>query len=195
MFENIIVPLIVTIVLFIGYLFVRAYKPTWVGIHPVSANVIRYNQDRATEEAFVAAPPPPTKMNTPPSPMPSPATVVKQDPIEEERVISPGGPSTPNAAAPLDTPAYMSPEVKPIDPYEDSNMEASIQDSMRHPELSFGPGVDNTGMNQLATSGVADARAMANESKFSPDFAQNGGSFMGSVVANDLTHDDSYAMA
>jgi hypothetical protein len=67
---------------------------------------------------------------------------------------------------------------------------------MRHPELSFGPGVDNTGMNKLATSGVASARVSANESPFSPDFAQNGANFMGTVYANDLMKgDDSYASA
>jgi hypothetical protein len=82
-----------------------------------------------------------------------------------------------------------------MDPYEDSNMEAPIRDSMRHPELSFGPGVDNTGMNRLATSGVASARASAGESPFSPDFAQNGGAYMGAVYANDLTKGDSYAEA
>jgi len=88
----------------------------------------------------------------------------------------------------------MSPEAKPIDPYDDRNMEAPIRDSMRHPELSFGPGVDNTGMNKLATSGVANTKALSAESPFSPEFAQNGGEFMGSVFANDLTKDDRYSM-
>jgi hypothetical protein len=72
-------------------------------------------------------------------------------------------------------------------------MEAPIEDSMRHPELSFGPGVENTGMNRLATSGVGSARVASSESPFSPDFAQNGGKFMGDVTANDLTKDDRFA--
>jgi hypothetical protein len=72
-------------------------------------------------------------------------------------------------------------------------MEAPIQDSMRHPELSFGPGVENKGMNRLATSGVASTRAASAESPFSPEFAQNGGSFMGDVSANDLSKDDRFA--
>ncbi|NBP66630.1 MAG: hypothetical protein EBU66_18530, partial [Bacteroidetes bacterium] len=107
-------------------------------------------------------------------------------------VVSPGGPNPPNTAPP-DTPATISPEVAPIDPYDDKNMEAPIEDSMRHPELSFGPGVDNSGMNRLATSGIGSAKVTASESQFSPDFAQNGGSFMGSVFANDLTKDDRFA--
>jgi hypothetical protein len=72
-------------------------------------------------------------------------------------------------------------------------MEAPIEDSMRHPELSFGPGIENSGMNRLATSGVASARVASSESPFSPDFAQNGGKFMGDVTANDLTKDDRFA--
>ena len=107
--------------------------------------------------------------------------------------MAPGGPSPPNMQAPMDTPAAMSPEAAPIDPYADRNMEAPIQDSMRHPEMSFGPGVDNSGMNRLATSGVGSTKAMSSESPFSPDFAQNGASFMGSVFANDLTKDDRFA--
>ena len=136
--------------------------------------------------------PTPTKINTPVI-IPAPAPPVKVDSPQEERTVSPGGPSPPAASVPVDTPPTMSPEAKPIDPYDDRNMEAPIQDSMRHPELSFGPGVDNTSMNQLAVSGVANTRAMSAESPFSPEFAQNGGQFMGSVFANDLTKDDRFA--
>jgi hypothetical protein len=109
----------------------------------------------------------------------------------EARVISPGGPNAPNAVP--DSPATISPEVNPTDPYDDNNMEAPIKDSMRHPEMSFGPGVDNSGMNKLSTSGVGNTKVGAAESPFSPDFAQNGGTFMGSVFANDLTKEDMYA--
>jgi hypothetical protein len=66
---------------------------------------------------------------------------------------------------------------------------------MRHPEMSFGPGVDNSGMNRLATTGVGSTRAAAAESPFSPEMAQNGGSFMNTVFANDLQKGDSYASA
>ena len=119
---------------------------------------------------------------------------MKVDPPQEERTISPGGANPPNASAPEMTNPTIFPEAAPIDPYDNKNMEAPIHDSMRHPELSFGPGVDNSGMNKLATSGVGNARVASSESPFSPDFAQNGGSFMGSVSANDLTKDDRFAM-
>jgi hypothetical protein len=89
----------------------------------------------------------------------------------------------------------MSPEVMPIDPFQDSNMETPITDSMRHPELSFGPGMDNSGIKKAVASGVMNKGALSSESPFSPEFAQNGGQFMGTVTANDLSHDDTYAFA
>jgi hypothetical protein len=89
----------------------------------------------------------------------------------------------------------MSPEVAPVDPLHDYNMEAPIKDSMRHPELSFGPGMDNSGVNKAAASGVMNKGALSSESPFSPEFAQNGGQFMGAVTANDLNADDTYATA
>jgi hypothetical protein len=91
--------------------------------------------------------------------------------------------------------ATLSPEVQAIDPFEDSNMEAPIKDSMRHPELSFGPGMDNSGVKKAVASGVMHKGALSSESPFSPEFAQNGGQFMGDVTANDLSHDDTYATA
>ena len=173
----------IAVLLFCAYLLVRAYRPQWL-----------YSQ----RDSFVVRPPPmgppvAAPINLPVQPIPAPAPPVKVDPPEEERVVAPGGPGAPNAAPPVETPASISPEAKPVDPYDDRNMEAPIEDSMRHPELSFGPGVDNSGMNRLATSGVGSAKVTASESQFSPDFAQNGGSFMGSVFANDLSKDDRFA--
>jgi hypothetical protein len=72
-------------------------------------------------------------------------------------------------------------------------MEAPIGDTMRMPELSFGPGVENKGVKIGAASGVANAKGLTSDSPFSPEFAQNGGMFMGGVTANDLTKDDRFA--
>ena len=183
MFDKLAVVLGLAILLFACYLLTRAYYPTLFS---------------AKRENFVARPPatgPPVAAatNGPVVPVPAPAAPPTADQPLEKRVVAPGGPNPPNMKPPEDTPASVSPEAKPVDPYDDKNMEAPIQDSMRHPELSFGPGVDNTGMNKLATSGVASTKAMASESPFSPDFAQNCGSFMGTVFANDLTKDDRFA--
>lgn len=183
MFDKLAVVLGLALLLFACYLLTRAYYP---------------NLFSPKRENFVARPPPTgppvaAATNGPAVPVPAPAPPPTVDPPLEKRVVAPGGPNPPNMQPPEDTPASISPEAKPVDPYDDKNMEAPIQDSMRHPELSFGPGVDNTGMNKLATSGVASTKALASESPFSPDFAQNGGSFMGSVFANDLTKDDRFA--
>lgn len=185
MFDTLVLALSLAVALFVGYLILKAYKPTWF-------------QGSSTIEKFVPkamGPPAATLINTPALPTPSPAPPVRQDPPQEERTVAPGGPAAPNAEAPPDTRATISPEAAPIDPYEDRNMEAPIKDSMRHPELSFGPGVNNTGTAKLTASGVGSDRALTSESPFSPDFAQNGGTFMGAVSANDLSHDDSYATA
>jgi hypothetical protein len=83
----------------------------------------------------------------------------------------------------------------PVDPFQDLNMEAPIKDSMRHPEMSFGPGLDNSGVKKAAASGVMNKTALSSETPFSPEFAQNGGQFMGTITANDLNHDSEYATA
>jgi hypothetical protein len=175
MFDTLGLALGIAVLLFGAYLLVRAYYPSLF---------------HTKKETFVVRP---TKINTPAGPVPAPAPPVKADPPQEERVVAAAGPNPPNVRASVETPATISPEAKPVDPYEDNNMEAPIQDSMRHPELSFGPGVDNTGMNKLGLSGVGSASAASAETTFSPDFAQNGGSFMGSVFANDLSKDDRFA--
>lgn len=175
MFQTIVTAVLVSVVLYLGYIVIRAYFPQ--------------------KESFVVEPRQPTRVNTPPPPIPAPAVVVKQDPPQEERKVAPGGPNPPNAAPPAGMGPTISPDAMPIDPYADNNMESPIQDSMRHPEMSFGPGVDNTGMNKMGLSGVGSATAAVAETTFSPDFAQNGSSFMGSVFANDLTKGDAYATA
>jgi hypothetical protein len=167
MFRTIGLALGIAVLAFGAYLLVRAYYPNL------------FSQKK--KETFVVRPPPAAAIAPP----------VKADPPEEERVVAPAGPNPPNAQAP-EAPATISPEAKPVDPYEDNNMEAPIHDSMRQPELSFGPGMDNSGMNKLATT-VGSDRVVSSESPFSPDFAQNGGSFMGAVFANDLTKDDRFA--
>lgn len=154
----------------------RAYKPSWF-------------QSVPKVEPFVTKPR--TMINTPPTPIPAPAPPIMQEPPEEPRVVAPGGPNPPNAAP--NVPPKISPDAAPIDPYDNTNMEAPIHDSMRFPELSFGPGVENKGAKNASAAGIANAKGVTSESPFSPEFAQNGGMFMGGVTANDLTKDDRYA--
>ena len=182
--DTIVLAVTIAIVIFVGYLLLKAYMPSLF--------------KKPSTEAFVQrpmGPPMASPINMPAAPMPAPAPVIQQAPPVEERVVAPAGPSAPAATALPDTPATISPEAKPVDPYEDNNMEAPIHDSMRFPELSFGPGMDNKGIARGPASGVASEKSLTSESPFSPEFAQNGGIFMGSVSANDLSHDDSYALA
>lgn len=161
----------------------RAYKPDWFRVPGL--RVEPFAQTRA-----------PSTINIPAQPIPAPAPAVRQPPpAEEERTVAPGGPAAPNAAASGMQPTTITPEAAPMDPFDNANMEAPIRDSMRHPELSFGPGVDNRGIKKGAASGVMNKGALSSESPFSPEFAQNGGQFMGDVTANDLSHDDTYATA
>ena len=192
MLGAVITAVLVAAFLFIGYLMLKAYKPSW--FKKASAPTIVHSAPTPIEPFVATAPPKENPLNTPPPPVPAAAPPVKQDPPQKEREITPGGPNPPNMRAPQEAPR-MSPEVMPTDPYQDNTMEAPIEDSMRHPELSFGPGVSNEGMNKLGLSGTGGSKALASESPFSPEFAQNGGSFMGTVFANDLSHDDTFATA
>lgn len=195
MFASIGIALALAVLLFLGYILMRAYYPS---LFKKSRPVMVIEGDEAKEpvkEPFQATPAESVRQLPQAPPKPAPAPLQTQDAPLEPRVVAPGGPGAPNAAAPADRPASLSPDVNPLDPYSDSNMEAPIHDSMRHPELSFGPGVENTGFNKLGLSGVGSAKVSAGESPFSPDFAQNGASFMGEIFANDLSKGDQYALA
>jgi len=178
MFEKVLVAIAIASLLFVGYLLLKAYKPQWF---------------KAEKEAFrprrEVAPPALT-----PPPMPAPAPTVEKEAVAENRVVAPGGPNPPNAKAPA-APATISPEAAPMDPYDNPNMDTPVRDSMRRPELSFGPGVSNSDASQNVAAGVASPSVSAPVSNFSPEYAQNGGSFMGSVFANDLQPGDDFAEA
>jgi len=179
MFGNFLNVLAAASLLFVGYLMLKAYRPAWF-------NSIPWLKSEEPFKPRQVSPPPP-----PPLPVPAPAPVVLADPPQPERVVASGGPNPPAARAPV-APAKISPEAEPTDPYESGHMEAPIKDTLTYPELSFGPGVDNRSTNKGAESGAASGLS---SSTFSPEYAQNGGSFMGSVFANDLQPGDDYATA
>lgn len=187
MFRTIALALCILVLLYILYILLKSYKPGWFRRNTPEIEPFAQRQK-------VMGPPNASPINTPPQPTPSPAPPTYQPPVEMEHTITPGGPGAPNARSEESAPT-ISPEVMPVDPYEDANMEAPIKDSMRHPELSFGPGMDNVGIKKAAASGVMNKNTLSSESPFSPEFAQNGGEFMGTVTANDLSHDDTYATA
>jgi hypothetical protein len=177
MFDTLTLALTIAIFCYVLYILLKAYKPAWF-------------RSGSPIETFITTP----KLNMPALSPPAPAPIIRADPIQAPRTVSPGGPGAPNAAA-APAPAVISPEEQPMDPYDDKNMEAPIKDSMRHPELSFGPGQDNTGTRLAPLAGTASTKSLTSESPFSPDFAQNGGLFMDKVTANDLNSEDTYATA
>jgi len=206
---EILLPIFCAVLLaYLTYILVRAYRPDLFRKSIVSSPGSALNSGSAPSSGSVdksavvepfagnaMGPPSASPLNTPSQPIPSAAPPTRgYQSVEPPRVVAPGGPGAPNMQ---DTRARatLSPEVQAIDPFEDSNMEAPIKDSMRHPELSFGPGMDNSGVKKAVASGVMHKGALSSESPFSPEFAQNGGQFMGDVTANDLSHDDTYATA
>jgi hypothetical protein len=192
MFDSILLPLAIVVFLYIAYLIAKAYMPTkkWSAalpeltvLSPMRA-IQNIDQPGTLKEGFQ----PQRHLNRASGPAIAPE--VQEDVSDEApRVVSPGGPNPPNAEAPSQGP-IRSPEATALDPYDNKNTELPVTDTMRHPELSFGPGTSNTSTTMNAASGVSSQTASSN---FSPDFAQNGGTFMGAVFANDLTQGNEYA--
>lgn len=128
----------------------------------------------------------------------APAPIVTQPIPEPERIISPGGPNSPNQLPPPthDTNERL-PGPEDSDPLDDSYGSSDVKDNMRYPERLFGkaPKPVNTtiavasGNASTLTSGVNSALQT-----FSPDFAQNGGEFIpGGIFANDTLDDSNYS--
>ena len=198
MFDSILLPLAIAVFVYIAYLIAKAYMPgkRWSlseltasspmnsiqnmnepGVLRRETKGILRNESEGFQQQQGAS-------------MPAAAPEIQQDVSDEApRVVSPGGPGAPNAEAPRQG-RVRSPEAAARDPYDNTNTEVPISDTMRHPELSFGPGVDNTATTMNAASGVSSQKGGSN---FSPEFAQNGGSFMGSVLANDLSQGSEFA--
>ena len=128
----------------------------------------------------------------------APAPIVTQPIPEPERVISPGGPNSPNQMPP---PTHDINERLPgpddSDPQDDTYGSSNMKDNMRYPERLFGPAPEpiNTtipvasGNASTLTSGVNTALQT-----FSPDFAQNGTEFIrGGIFANDVFDNPNYS--
>lgn len=176
--------LLIATVLFVGYLILRAYKPSWFGL----------GGSPTKRENFVAQAKPVPVLTSPKlealTPQAAPV-IMAEKPAGPERTVQPGGPTTPNARPPPMIPR-VSPDAAPLDPYDNQNSAAPIEDTMRYPERSFGPGTVNDGTNRATAAGQASTAVSAAVSTFSPEFAQNGGSVMGGVFANDLTDGNNY---
>lgn len=125
-----------------------------------------------------------------PAPAPPVAIPVSTEP---PRIVAPAGPNPPNATGPAKKVSF-SPEAEPSDPFDDVNGETPMRDSLRKPERSFGPGLENTGTKLSVDAGISSRSVENAVGSFSPEFAQNGGDFMKGIGANDMTM-DAYALA
>lgn len=122
----------------------------------------------------------------------------KKAPVEASvnRIVSPGGAGTPNQRPPKESLPTVSMDEKPFDPQDDSYESAEIPERLRHPERSFGPGMNNTQHEVAVDSGIASSAHEATTHAyqvFGPEFAQNGGAFMDGIFANDTTLNQDYS--
>lgn len=112
--------------------------------------------------------------------MPAPATIIKSPPqIMAPRIVSPSGPNPPNARVPnkiaKENDIY---DCVPNDPQDELYGSQNIQDNLRYPERSFGPGIVNSGSKLLVNSGVASQKMLNTSQPIQPfenEMVQNGG--------------------
>jgi len=173
MFQSVLILLGVAVILYVAHLLLKSYL-----------------NKSLSWESFQS---PPVPIRQSQNSIPSPAAVVRQEVSEEPlRVVSSAGPNPPNAETPSARPSPPE-KTKPLDPYQEVNSETPIRDNLRHPENSFGPGVQNSGTAISTNAGIASDSVKPGASQFSPEFAQNGGDFMNGIGAHDAFGSDSYA--
>jgi hypothetical protein len=84
-------------------------------------------------------------------------------------------------------------EERPFDPQEQNHESASIPENIRYPERMYGPGLNNDETRTAVTAGIASEVTQQSNQIFGPEFAQNGGNFMGEVFANDTSVETNYS--
>jgi hypothetical protein len=118
-----------------------------------------------------------------------PEHVPVQMPVQ---VVAPAGPSSPTQLS--RKPPTVVQDERPFDPQEQDYESADHPERLRHPERMFGPGIMNDSVEPVP--GVASYASQVTEDAhqtFGPEFAQNGGNFMGDVAANDTSLKTGYS--
>ena len=125
--------------------------------------------------------------------IPGPAITIKKDINKNiSREVSPSGPSAPNArVANIVAKQQETYNIIPNDPQDEYYGSQNIQDNLRYPERSFGPGILNNGKNIIVENEVA---TQENNGTFSPEFVQNGGMF-NKVLPSEMNNDLTFGMA
>lgn len=128
----------------------------------------------------------------------APAPIVTQPIPEPERVISPGGPNSPNQLPPPthDTNVRL-PGPEDSDPLEDDYGSSQMEDNLRYPERMYGPAPKPIQTTIAVASGTASTLSSGVNTAlqtFNPDFAQNGAEFIpGGIFANDVFDNPNYS--
>lgn len=166
MFDKILIALGIAIVLFILWLFVSNSYPNLFG-----------KKDTFSVPALASP-------------------VEEQIPYEPPRIVSPGGPSPPNATDASEEPPMLPPEVKGTDPFSEDNSSSHLTDNLRHPERMFSPGIKNTDTSIGPMAGIGSEGTQLTDQAlqtFSPENTMNGGFFMNGISANDTTSSSDFA--
>ena len=127
----------------------------------------------------------------------APATIIKMAaPIMAPRIVSPSGPNAPNARIPnkiaKENDVY---NCVPNDPQDELYGSQNIQDNLRYPERSFGPGIVNSGSKLLVNSGVSSEKMLNTSQPIQPfenEMVQNGG-LLGKIGPDDTKTNPNYA--
>jgi len=108
--------------------------------------------------------------------------------------VVPSGPNVPSQLPPPTMPPVIIQEERPFDPQEQNHESAEIPEKLRYPERLYSPGLNNEEFNTAAAmAGAANKVTTQANQVFGPDLAQNGGNFMGEVLANDASMKTNYS--
>jgi hypothetical protein len=136
-----------------------------------------------------------TKQENFESPIPK-GLIAEPEPIKVPRKVSPSGPNPPNARIPN---ASMNQEesrgISANDPQDEKYGSQNIQDNLRYPERSFGPGTKNNGTQVLVDSGASSTKILPTAESIQPFNSEtiSSGGLMGSIGANDTNLNQNYS--
>jgi len=136
-----------------------------------------------------------TKQESFESPIPK-GFIAQPEPIKVPREVSPSGPNPPNARMP--TVLIRQEESQGIsanDPQDEKYGSQNIQDNLRNPERSFGPGIKNNGTQVLVDSGASSTKLLPTAEPIQPFNSEtiSSGGLMGPIGANDTNLNQNYS--
>ena len=122
--------------------------------------------------------------------------ITHPEPIRVPREVSPSGPNPPNARIPN---ARINEEesrgISANDPQDEKYGSQNIQDNLRYPERSFGPGTKNNGTQVLVDSGASSTKILPTAESIQPFNSEtiSSGGLMGPIGANDTNLNQNFS--